>query len=277
MGLDAPHVLPSSLQQRKYFSVSFVTRLNASEIVTENQPVKTRCRLMVTEVGALSYNSMGSSFAHTLLSAIPWQLNTSVSFLLLLTSCCLFTYSSNAMVPKLRPAGQIRPATPFFMALQNMSVMYSIPPAPDFNTSILFLPVHSRWRLLTGCSRQKRLERLQRPAAIHFQCTLATMSNRSDATWATQGKLREAQLYANEQRRDRSDSQLWADLDSEGGKRQKERKTMEEKLIIAVSAFPELYDTSLFVYGDNQKKLCLEEGCRPCWSIWWVVGYYGYM
>ena len=40
-------------------------------------------------------------------------------------------------------------------------------------------------------------------------------------------KLREAQLYANEQRRDR------ADLDSEGGKGQSERKTMEEKLIIA--------------------------------------------
>ena len=37
------------------------------------------------------------------------------------------------------------------------------------------------------------------------------------------------------------DSQLWADLDTEGGKRQKERKTMEE-LIIAVSGFPELYD-----------------------------------
>jgi len=39
-----------------------------------------------------------------------------------------------------------------------------------------------------------------------------------------------------------------------GRKRQKERKTMEEKLIIAVSSFPELYDTSLFVYSDNKKK-----------------------
>jgi len=39
--------------------------------------------------------------------------------------------------------------------------------------------------------------------------------------------LREAQLYANEQRRDT------ADLDSEGGKGQSERKTMEEKLTIA--------------------------------------------
>ena len=53
---------------------------------------------------------------------------------------------------------------------------------------------------------------------------------------------------------------MWANLDSEGrkkaeksSKRQKERKTMEEKLIIAVSGFPELYDTSLFVYRDNKK------------------------
>ena len=36
-------------------------------------------------------------------------------------------------------------------------------------------------------------------------------------------------------------------------KRQKERNTMEEKLIIAVSSFPVLYDASLFVYRDNQK------------------------
>ena len=47
-------------------------------------------------------------------------------------------------------------------------------------------------------------------------------------------KLRETQLYANEQQRDT------ADLDSEGGKRRKRAekgrarvKTMEEKLIIA--------------------------------------------
>ena len=36
-------------------------------------------------------------------------------------------------------------------------------------------------------------------------------------------------------------------------KRQKERKTMEDKLIIVVSGFPELHDTSLFVYRDNKK------------------------
>ena len=74
------------------------------------------------------------------------------------------------------------------------------------------------------------------------------------------GALRESQFDANKQRCGGGDNQLWADLDSEGRKkaensrkRQKERKTMEEKLIIAVSGFPELYDTSLFVYIDNQK------------------------
>jgi len=65
---------------------------------------------------------------------------------------------------------------------------------------------------------------------------------------------REAQLYANEQRRYGGDSQLWADLDSERRKKGgKERRTMEEKLIIAVSGFPELYDICLFGYRDNQK------------------------
>ena len=34
-------------------------------------------------------------------------------------------------------------------------------------------------------------------------------------------KLTDAQLYANKHRRDRGDSQLGADLDSEGGKRRK--------------------------------------------------------
>ena len=43
---------------------------------------------------------------------------------------------------------------------------------------------------------------------------------------------------------------MWPHLDSKGRK----RKTMEEELIIAVSGFPKLHDTSLFVYRDNQKK-----------------------
>ena len=76
-----------------------------------------------------------------------------------------------------------------------------------------------------------------------------------------QRKLTDAQLCANEQWHDRSDNQLGADLDSEGGKSRKraenqikERKTMDEKLIIAASGFPELYDGSLFVYKNNRKK-----------------------
>jgi len=40
-----------------------------------------------------------------------------------------------------------------------------------------------------------------------------------------------------------------------GGKRQSARKIMEEKLIIAVSGFPELYDSTLFVYRDVKKIL----------------------
>jgi len=39
-----------------------------------------------------------------------------------------------------------------------------------------------------------------------------------------------------------------------GRKGQSDRKIMEEKLIFAVSGFPELYDTTLFVYRDNKKK-----------------------
>ena len=60
-------------------------------------------------------------------------------------------------------------------------------------------------------SHQKRLERPQRPAAIHFQCTLATRSDRSD--WRRERlKLTDAQLYANEQWRDRGDSQWGTDV-----------------------------------------------------------------
>jgi len=54
---------------------------------------------------------------------------------------------------------------------------------------------------------------------------------------------------------------IGADLDSEGrkkaekgGKGQSARKIMEEKLIIAVYGFPELYDSTLFVYRDIKKK-----------------------
>jgi len=52
------------------------------------------------------------------------------------------------------------------------------------------------------------------------------------------------------ERRDGVNSQLWADLEDgkkaeKSRKRQKERKIMEEKLIIAVSGFLELYYTSL--------------------------------
>ena len=36
--------------------------------------------------------------------------------------------------------------------------------------------------------------------------------------------------------------------------RQSARKIMEEKLIIVVSGFPELYDSTLFVYRDIKKK-----------------------
>ena len=36
------------------------------------------------------------------------------------------------------------------------------------------------YKALTGHSHQKRLEQPWRPAAIHFQCTLATMNERSD-------------------------------------------------------------------------------------------------
>ena len=57
------------------------------------------------------------------------------------------------------------------------------------------------------------------------------MSDQSDRRgWATRCErleLREAQLYANEHRRDHGDSQLWADLDSEGGKERKKAESEE--------------------------------------------------
>jgi len=66
---------------------------------------------------------------------------------------------------------------------------------------------------VTGGSHQKRLERRERPAAIQFQCKLASMSGRRCEP-------------------------IGADLDSEGGKKaekggkgQSTRKIMEEKLI----------------------------------------------
>ena len=48
------------------------------------------------------------------------------------------------------------------------------------------------------------------------------------------------------------DSQLWANLEK-SGKRQKERKTMEKKLIIAVSGFPELLRT-LWTQMDRRQR-----------------------
>ena len=79
---------------------------------------------------------------------------------------------------------------------------------------------------LTGRSHQKRLERPRRPAAIHFQCKLAPMSGRLCELHELLErrelrKLREAQLYANEQRRDT------ADLDSEAGKKAEKGRARE--------------------------------------------------
>ena len=43
---------------------------------------------------------------------------------------------------------------------------------------------------------------------------------------------------------------------------------MDEKLIIAVSGVPELFDASLFCLQRQQKKRGLEEGCRRCGTVW---------
>lgn len=56
-----------------------------------------------------------------------------------------------------------------------------------------------------------------------------------------------AQLYANEQWHNRSDSQSQAGLDSHGRKMEKE----EEKLTVAVSNLPKLCALRLFVYKDK--------------------------
>ncbi len=129
-------------------------------------------------------------------------------------------------------------------------------------------------------SRQKLHESQKQPAVIHFRCTVTTKgvwrlgsqeqddSSKQSIDW----KFSRAQLYANEQRRHQSSSQLqigmW--LSSHNNKDSWQMSfpsdPLQPKLITAVSMF--IYRHIPQKKNNNKR---LKEGVRNIWDIWWVI------